>query len=666
MTRTAPNRSAGACLLWLAATLFSADPDPRILFERARMLADRNQQLNEAIQLYGQVVKLARKQQALAAEAQYNQGLLYERLGKKSEAERAFQAVLHDFPSTRSATLARAKLPSGAATETRARRIWYAPASELDSDVSPSPDGRLLSFMDSRTGGLAVHDVVTGESRQLVNGNEQAGTAVYSVFSPDGKRLAYSWFPKAGDSEIRLIALRASQPATLHRAPAGQATHVRDWSRDGKYILAEQYLRALNSMVLVSAQDGTSRILPVKNCVSGLKVFSKDSRYIAYETASSPDQRRNIFTISTTGDRIAPIVQDPAADDALLGWSPDGTRIVFSSNRSGVRDIWSVTVSDGRAVSAPERVLSATDISDPAALTRDGTLYYTRSSDQSEVYVADVNLKTEALVSQPRQISPTYAGNKWWPVWSPDSRSVAYHIGGAPKIVIAQPDSGQEREFKPPLTSLIRILQWHADGRLRIHGQTADGPEGYYAMNPDPAAAPALLASGFIDRPIFSSDGRTMYWGRGPRDPGIFAQDLPTGETKTLYRPSAPPATRNPSTALSPDGRLLAIVLRNTSSEVNSLAVLAASGGEPKTVVSEKDCCGGGSLNWTPDSQKVLYARQGSGVWIVSKDGGTPKKIGLENAGPAVKLSPDGKHVAFMVSTPGEEVWVLENFLPRQ
>lgn len=628
------------------------------------MLADRNQQLNEAIQLYGQVVKLARKQQALAAEAQYNQGLLYERLGKKNDAERAFRVVLRDFPSTRFATLARSKLP-GPAPETRTRRIWYAPASELDSEVSPSPDGRLLSFMDSRTGGLSVHDVATGENRQLVNGNEPAGAAVYSVFSPDGKRLAYSWFPKTGDSEIRLIGLRSSQPATLYRASAGQATHVRDWSRDGKYIVAEQYIREVNSILLVSAQDGTSRILPVKNCVSGLKVFSKDGRYIAYETASS-DQRRDISTISTTGDRITPIVQDPAADDVLLGWTPDGSRIVFSSNRSGAKDLWSVKVSDGKAVSAPERVLSATDISDPAAVTRDGTLYYSRPSDQSDVYVADVNLETETLTSQPRQISPKYAGNKWWPAWSPDGRSLAYNIGGPPKIVVVELDSGQEREIIPPLTSLIRILQWHQDGRLRLNGQTTDGPEGYYAMMPDSGATPSLLASGFIDRPVFSSDGRTMYWGRGARGPGIFAQDLSTGETKTLYQPSTPPATRNPSTALSPDGRWLAVVLQNTPPELNSLAVLSTSGGEAKIIVSEKDCCGPGSLNWTPDSQRVLYERQGSGVSIVSRDGGTPKRIGLENSGPVVKLSPEGKRIAFVVSTPGEEVWVLENFLPRQ
>src|SRR5262245_17043543 len=86
--------------------------NPRQLFERARMLDESNQNLAEAIKLYSQVVKQAQEQRALAARAQLRVGLLYERLGRKAEAQRAFQAVVNQYADQSDVVRqAQAKLP---------------------------------------------------------------------------------------------------------------------------------------------------------------------------------------------------------------------------------------------------------------------------------------------------------------------------------------------------------------------------------------------------------------------------------------------------------------------------------------------------------------------------------------------------------------------------
>jgi Tol biopolymer transport system component len=84
---------------------------------------------------------------------------------------------------------------------------------------APSPDGRHLSFVDWSTGDLAVRDLTTGESRHVTNkgswseSSEQAG---YSVFSADGKQLAYSWFNEEKKIfELRSIDLNGTQPHVL-------------------------------------------------------------------------------------------------------------------------------------------------------------------------------------------------------------------------------------------------------------------------------------------------------------------------------------------------------------------------------------------------------------------------------------------------------------------
>src|SRR5438132_7980970 len=80
-----------ATLLFAGSTF--AQQNPRELFERARMLDESNQNLAEAIKLYGQVVSQANEQRALAARAQLRIGMLYERLGRKADAQRAFQKI---------------------------------------------------------------------------------------------------------------------------------------------------------------------------------------------------------------------------------------------------------------------------------------------------------------------------------------------------------------------------------------------------------------------------------------------------------------------------------------------------------------------------------------------------------------------------------------------
>src|SRR5438105_11073154 len=112
--------SAAATLLFAGSTF--GQQNPREVFERARMLDESNQNLTEAIKLYGQVVSQANEQRALAARAQFRIGILYERLGRKAEAQRAFQTVVKLYGDQSDvAGRARAKLPASAKVNVAAK-----------------------------------------------------------------------------------------------------------------------------------------------------------------------------------------------------------------------------------------------------------------------------------------------------------------------------------------------------------------------------------------------------------------------------------------------------------------------------------------------------------------------------------------------------------------
>jgi len=675
------SRRLFSILLWLCATATApaADPDIRELFERARMLAEQNQNLGEAIRLYGQVVQLGRTQRTLAAQAQYRQGLLYLRMGRRTDAERAFRAVIRDFADQANIVkLARSRVPGGGPPpEVRTRLVWSGDAA--DPFGAPSPDGRFLSFVDWTTGDLALRDFRTGENRRLTRKNREwkdsQAQASWSVFSPDGTQVAYTWFENTA-TEIRLVNVRPSQPRVLYQAPIGETVFVKDWSPDGKYILAELFRGPTSSAVLlVSVIDGSTRTLPASDCTCNRMQFSKDGRFIAYDAKGQGDQGGDILRISLADSRVESLVRDPA-DDNLVGWTPDGKRLLFSSNRSGSKGLWAIAVTDGRVASPPELIRPDAEIGSPLGITREGALYYALSTDQNDSYVAELNLESEQLTSPPKPVSPRYVSTQYWPAWSPDGSRLAFLVmnSGTPKIVTVAGTS-EPVEINPQINSFF-LLQWHPDGRSYLmKGRPSDGLPGIYAVDAISGAA-TQFARNVPDRPTFSADARKMYWGSGNSDdPGMFSLDLNLGQRTTLYRPPDPVSTKNPNAAVSPDGKWLAIQLENDPKGSNSLAVLPEGGGQPRILVTQAGLFGNAlfganTLLWTPDSQRLLYSASsgnGSEAWIVDIQGGPPRRVGIRMVGEmrGFKLNRDQKRLAFMVNKAGEEIWVMENFLSR-
>jgi len=91
---------------------------------------------------------------------------------------------------------------------------------------------------------LAVHDLTTGEDRDLTNEGtwdihqQWAGS---SVWSPDGKQIAYGWWNE-DHWELRIVGFDGSGPRVLYRNTEmktySDGIHPFTWSQDGKHILA--------------------------------------------------------------------------------------------------------------------------------------------------------------------------------------------------------------------------------------------------------------------------------------------------------------------------------------------------------------------------------------------------------------------------------------------
>jgi DNA-binding winged helix-turn-helix (wHTH) protein/Tol biopolymer transport system component len=63
--------------------------------------------------------------------------------------------------------------------------------------------------------------------------------------------------------------------------------------------------------------------------------------------------------------------------------------------------------------------------------------------------------------------------------------------------------------------------------------------------------------------------------------------------------------------------------------------------------------------DWFPDGSHLLLSRLGPGLWSASVFGGAPRLLSDKALGGSI--SPDGSHIAFRASGPGQEVWVMRS-----
>jgi Tol biopolymer transport system component len=660
-----------ALLLALSAP---AEESVRQLYERARLLQERNRKLDEAIRIYGRVVELAKNDRALAARAQLEQGLLYLRLGRDAQAQQAFRKVIAEFPDQPTLVReARSRLGvNGSMKPTMSvRQVWATPGG--DDSGGPSPDGRYLSFMD-QTGDVGVRDLSSGEVRRVTHegtGQFAGARAWSSVFSPDSKRIAY-WWSGSSLNEVRAVGLDGSALRTLCQVKANWVW-LMDWSRDGKYILAYiEYGTSPSQITLISVGDGSIRSLKT-NSWPGRMSFSPDGKSILYDGAGSggPD----LHLLSIDGRRDSILAPHPA-DDFAAGWSPDGQRILFASNRTGPLSLWTLVVQDGAAQGEPQLVLADAGNIQPLGITRNGSFYYWLNTGLVDIYTAVIDPERATVLEAPKPVVHRFTASNQFPDWSPDGNYLLYQSnppGSNRFIVIRSLDTGAERELRSDAPLGDQPPRWSAGGDAILVCGTHAGKNGVYRIDPRNAVvtlSAELPAGKRIFTPVLSPDGKYLF-GRFDNYRGIHRMDIATGEIQILY-----PARRDadayeetgPSDPLlSPDGQSLLFQVRDRRSRSDSLLIISPEGGLARrlTGVRLPESFPAGGYAWTPDSRYVVFVQRSGNqfeILVIPAQGGPPRRTGIRMNGIRfLRTHPDGKRLAFQGGEAGGAVWVIQN-----
>jgi Tol biopolymer transport system component len=628
---------------------------------------------------------------ALAARALLHMAECYLKMGD-AEAQNIYERIVREYSDQKDAAAVARNHLHGSVTRQDVRvvtrQVWTVGSGDVFGNVSP--DGRYIPYIAYEQGAsdLYLHDLRTGANRRLTNlsPSDRATSSVPDMgeigvsltgeysFSRDGKQLAYSWLNfKSNRQQIRVIGLQGSGvPAYRRLFDNEDVSEVQphDWSPDGKWIAVNLHRKDRTAQIaLVSTENGSLRVLKSVDWRGPTHMFfSPDGRYLAFDFQS------DIFVLATDASREIPAVVDPS-DDTMVGWSPDGTRLLFASDRAGSKGLWAVRLADGAVQGRPELIKG--DIGQSMVsmgLTTSGALYSVLYNKNKDVYQATFDFAKGQFLSQPVPAAQTFVGTNRQPGWSPDGKYLAY-LSRDLSVGIRSLATEEVRELSlSQVFSYVETFVWASDSNSFLLGGTdARGRRGLFRLDaqtgrialllPPDDEAPGLSVS---VTGVESPDGKFLYFTRFDLVPvtgptyTVVKRDLISGMDTELVR-----RTNLGAMVLSPDGRYIATTSLNRLTKSASILAIPTSSGEPHELMH-----GDQSIRvqmWEPDSQTV-FIRKGSELWRAPLDGGQPSRLDV-TLDPAIgpfRVHPDGRRIVMEMHGPvkPDEVWVLENFLP--
>src|SRR5258708_14991383 len=154
------------------------------------------------------------------------------------------------------------------------------------------------------------------------------GWAAQPSFSPDGRRIAYSWKPPQGRPYIQIKTIGADSSVRLTSRAESEVSPA--WSPDGRFVA---FLRSLDSkrvfgLMLVPAGGGQENQIAELTALGSLS-WSADGKWLI--ATDGPPKAQSIVAISVTNGTRHVLTQPSEFGYVGAALSPDSRRLIFGS-----------------------------------------------------------------------------------------------------------------------------------------------------------------------------------------------------------------------------------------------------------------------------------------------------------------------------------------------
>jgi Tol biopolymer transport system component len=357
--------------------------------------------------------------------------------------------------------------------------------------------------------------------------------------------------------------------------------------------------------------------------------ISPDGRRVIY----SSDQNGNYDIYTATLDGQTTQLTHDTANELHPAWSPDGQLFAFLRVAGEHFDILVSPIAGG-----PERKVARIDLTrfglphddvlatqgspGPAWSPNGAELAFTSSTpgdSNAPIHVLQLNSGQQRVLTHP--LNGAY---DFYPAYSPDGKWVAFcrlHSNSTSSVYVIRAAGGEERLITRERKD-IKGLAWMPDGRSFVISSNRAGPQRLWSVDVDTGATRPFPTAGTSARdPSVSPDGKWLVYSDYMVRAQIWSLPLNGGAGRSLL-----PSTRQDHSAqYSPDGKSIAFV-SDRSGAWEVWTMLADGSGLRQLTHFEGPLLG--SLRWSPDGKYLAFDARPKGhsaIFVIPSLGGVPR-----------------------------------------
>lgn len=380
-----------------------------------------------------------------------------------------------------------------------------------------SPDGKFVAYaaINAGSSGIWIKPVGSGEP---FNNKSEAAAAFSPVWSPDGLQIAFL-SKRDGQKGIWVMPAFGGSATLLKSLPAAGRELV-SWSKSGKiYFQMESDLYSFNPASQEIAP--LLRFDPSKILDRSFSI-SPDEERIAY--TDNQDGQVDIYARLIRNGSVVRITNDKTVDSNPV-WTADSRRVLFSSVRSGVNQIF-VSGLDGRA---PVQITVNDSGSNVLDASPDGArLLYASARDDSDLWSVRVDRSKESQIT-------SEAGIELWPDISPGGERIAFQAtratSGATLFNCSLLSRSLTGDTEPTqLAADGYAARWSPDGKQIAFLRYANGTSNLWVVHDTggdarPITTGGVTFGGFTQLPYNFLQTQDFEWSADSRRLGYCARN---------------------------------------------------------------------------------------------------------------------------------------------